>query len=202
MIQRARTAWSKACNAMEELQILRRDLDAQIEEFAKSDNFRRPYLSNTLTRILDAAMEGTHADMGNIQLYDATESRLMIHVQRGFGRPFLSFFDSVHSGQAACGTALQKARRVIVADVTDSSVFRSTDALEVLLDAGVRSVQSTPVIGRSGNVLGMLSTHYRTVGKMSERDLQLVAILARRAATIIEWQDRHTLVQAPVFINA
>ena len=87
--------------------------------------------------------------------------------------------------------ALQAGRRVVVSDVTNSPIFRSTDTLEVLLDAGVRSVQSTPLVGTSGTVLGMLSTHYRAVGKLASRDMQLVDHFARRASAIIEWQNRH-----------
>jgi GAF domain-containing protein len=178
---------------MEELRLGRSDLDAQIEELAKRDGFRRQYTSNMLSGILHSVMEGTRADLGNIQLYDRTESRLTIYVQHGFGRPFLAFFDSVHSGQAACGMALEAGRRVVVSDVTDSPIFCSTDILEVLLDAGVRSVQSTPLVGESGTVLGMLSTHYRTVRNLARRDLQLVDHFAARAAVIIEWQNRRTL---------
>ena len=195
MIQQTRAVWSGACDAMEELRLGRSDLDAQIEELAKRDGFRRQYMSNMLSGILHSVMQGTRADMGNIQLYEPTESRLVVYVQHGFDRPFLAFFDSVHSGQAACGMALEAGLRVVVSDVTDSAIFSSTDILEVLLDAGVRSVQSTPLVGESGTILGMLSTHCRAVRKLTERDLQLVDHFAARAAAIIEWQNRRTLSQ-------
>src|SRR5215831_14051234 len=188
-----RGVWSKARDAMEGLQLQGSELDAQIEELAKSDGFRRQYAANMLTEILNAAMEGTKADMGNIQLYDAKAARLIIRVQHGFRRPFLDYFDSVHSGEAACGSALQAGKRVVVSDVTDSPVFRSGDGLEVLLDAGVRSVQSTPLVSISGAVLGMLSTHHRSIRTFAERDLQIIDHFAGRAAAIIEWQQRTTL---------
>ena len=68
--------------------------------------------------ILDAAIEITGAQMGNIQLLEADVLR--ITAQRGFERPFLEFFASVHGDQAACGAALQRAERVIVDDVVTS----------------------------------------------------------------------------------
>jgi len=202
MIQQTRAVWSGACDAMEELRLGRSNLDAQIEELAKRDGFRRQYTSNMLSRILYSVMQGTRADMGNIQLYEPTESRLLIYVQHGFDRPFLAFFDSVHSGQAACGMALEAGLRVVVSDVTDSAIFSSTDILEVLLDAGVRSVQSTPLVGESGTILGMLSTHCRAVRKLTERDLQLIDHFAARAAAIIEWQNRRTLSQETPAVGA
>ena len=202
MIQQTRAVWSGACDAMEELRLGRSNLDAQIEELAKRDGFRRQYTSNMLSGLLHSVMQSTRADMGNIQLYEPTESRLVIYVQHGFDRPFLAFFDSVHSGQAACGMALEAGLRVVVSDVADSPIFSSADILEVLLDAGVRSVQSTPLVGKSGTILGMLSTHCRAVRKLTERDLQLVDHFAARAAAIIEWQNRRTLSQETPAVGA
>ena len=101
--------------------------------------------------------------------------------------PFLEFFDAVHGEQAACGTALQRGERVIVDDVLKSPIFVGTPALEVMLAAGARAVQSTPLVNRSGRVLGMFSTHYqRAPQRPSERALRLLDILARQAADLIE----------------
>jgi hypothetical protein len=71
-------------------------------------------------------------------------------------------------GQAACGAALKGAERITVEDVADSQVFFGTPALEVILDAGARAVQSTPLFYDAGRILRMLSTHYRHPG-VSER---------------------------------
>ena len=105
-----------------------------------------------LHEILDAAIEITGAQMGNIQLLEGDVLR--ITAQRGFDTPFLEFFDAVHGDQAACGTALQRGERVIVDDVLNSPIFAGTPALEVMVAAGARAVQSTPLVSRSGRVLG------------------------------------------------
>jgi PAS domain S-box-containing protein len=57
-----------------------------------------------LDEILDAALAITDADMGNIQLLDGDTLKIVAH--RGFEAPFLDFFNTVHEGLAACGTAL------------------------------------------------------------------------------------------------
>ena len=135
--------------------------------------------------ILDAAVEITGAQMGNIQLLDG--DCLRITAQRGFDKPFLEYFDSVHGERAACGTALQRGERVIVDDVRNSPIFMGTPALEVMLAAGAQAVQSTPLISRSGRMLGMFSTHYqRAPVRPSERALRQLDILARQAADLIE----------------
>jgi len=141
--------------------------------------------SELLAAILDAGIEITGADMGNIQLLDDS-GKLRIVAHRGFEAPFLQFFEEVHDGLAACGSALQKGERVIVEDVVDSPVFAGTPALDAMLAAGARAVQSTPLVSRTAKVLGMFSTHYREPRHPAERELRLLDLLARQAADLIE----------------
>jgi PAS domain S-box-containing protein len=139
-----------------------------------------------LVDIVDAAIALTDADMGIIQLLDDTAGTLCIVASRGFERPFLEFFDSVQDKDAACGAAMHRGERVVVEDVTESLIFADTEALNVLLEAGVCALQSTPLAGRSGRLVGMLSTHYRAPRRPGERDLEIVDMLARLAADWIE----------------
>jgi len=138
-----------------------------------------------LAEILDAGIEITAADMGNIQLLDDA-GRLGIVAHRGFDSPFLEFFGEVHDGLAACGSALQNRERVIVEDVAQSPLFAGTPALGAMLAAEARAVQSTPLVSRTGKVLGMFSTHYRRPCRPTERELRLLDLLARQAADLIE----------------
>jgi len=141
-------------------------------------------LSAFLHEIIDAAIEITDADMGNIQLLE--NNALRIVAQRGFEAPFLDFFNTVHEGEAACGAAIASGKRVIVEDVEKSEIFCGTQALEVMLAAGARAVQSTPLITRFGRVLGMFSTHYRSPHRPSEHELHQLDVLARQATDVIE----------------
>ena len=141
---------------------------------------------NRLELILKTAIESTGADMGNIQVLDVREKALRIRAQWGFRQPFLDFFASVHDERgASCGAALQSAQRVVVGDVTKSGIFAGTTALEVLLDAGVRACQSTPLITPSRKLIGMLNTHYRKPTRPSNRDLGVIDQLAAQAAAVI-----------------
>ena len=139
-----------------------------------------------LLEIVDAAIAVTGADMGNIQLLDRDSGALRIVANRGFGSAFLEFFNAVHGGQGACGTAMRTGKRVIVEDIVASPVFVGTAALEVMRAAGARAVQSTPLVSRSGRLVGMLSTHYRAPRRPTDRDLHLVDLLGRQAADCIE----------------
>jgi len=139
---------------------------------------------------VDSALQITNANKGNLQIADSRSGVLHIAAQRGFGQPFLDFFSFVHTGEAACGKALETCERVIVEDVTESPIFHTTSALEVLLDAGVRAVQSTPLIGSSGTILGMLSTHWPSARHLSDQASVRLDILAR---TVGRWLELNPL---------
>src|SRR5262249_6958959 len=74
----------------------------------------------------------------------------------------------------------------IVEDVLESKVFAGTPGLQVVLDAGVRAVQSTPLISSSGKVLGMITTHYAEPHRPRERELRLMDLLAHLSADYLE----------------
>lgn len=135
---------------------------------------------------LKAAIELTHADMGNMQLVDE-DGNLKIIAQHGFSAPFLEFFSYVTSdSHASCGKAQASKKRVIVEDTTTSPIFVGTPSLKVLLDAGIRACQSTPLITRSGELIGVINTHYRKPHVPDDSDLRFLDLLVRQAADIIE----------------
>jgi signal transduction histidine kinase/DNA-binding response OmpR family regulator len=142
------------------------------------------HLAELLEEILDAAIEITDADMGNIQLFEGGALRIV--AQRGFERPFLEYFRSVKDPSAACGAAMLARERVVVDDVRTDPIFAGTPAGEALLAAGARAVQATPLLSRSGRLLGIFSTHYRTTLRCNGAALPFFDMLARQAADFIE----------------
>jgi len=151
--------------------------------------------SDLLHDILAAAIEITGARMGNIQLVEG--GTLRIAVQQGLPQQFLEFFEDAERQQAACYAALERRERVIVEDVTTSPIFAGTPTLDVLLAAGARAVQSTPLVSRSGRTLGMLSTHYgHAPARPTDRALRLLDILARQAADLIEATQANEALRA------
>src|SRR5205823_5570236 len=84
------------------------------------------------------------------------------------------------------GTALERGERVVVGDVTASPIFAGKPILGAILAAGIRALQSTPLISRSGRLVGMLTTHSRSPRTPAERDLRILDLVARQAADWIE----------------
>jgi signal transduction histidine kinase/BarA-like signal transduction histidine kinase len=75
---------------------------------------------------------------------------------------------------------------VIVADIECSPIFAGTPGLEIQRRAGVKAVQATPIVSRSGARLGIFSTHFATVHEPDERARKLLDLLARHAAELVE----------------
>ena len=144
-------------------------------------------LSSLLAKIVEAAIEITGADRGIIQLLDEAGA-LTIEAHSGLDQSFLDFLNRLPREKVhiACNEAIAGCRRVIVDDVSESPLFRDSPALDVLLKAGIRAFQTTPLIGRTGEIVGMFSTHYRTARHPEEADLRLLDLLARQAADLIE----------------
>jgi PAS domain S-box-containing protein len=150
---------------------------------------RAAELSTVLDEVVETAIAITRADMGNLQLLDPDTGVLRIAAQHGHEQGWLDFFSAVEEGLgASCGLALTSGARVIVEDVALSPVFVGTPALEVQLRAGIRAVQSTPLLSSSGALLGMLSTHFRVPTTPDEADLKLLDVLARQTTDVLDRQ--------------
>jgi len=161
---------------------LRADLEAMTRLHELGSLFvREGNLEPVLVEIVDAAIAISAADFGNIQLLDPESSDLKIVAQRGFPDWWLEFWNTVSKGHGVCGTALERGERVIVEDVERSPIFAGTPALEIQRRAGVRAVQSTPLVSRVGKPLGMFSTHWRKPGRPDERSLRVLYARARRS---------------------
>lgn len=142
-------------------------------------------LEPLLEEILAVAIEVSGADFGSLQLIDPVSSDLRIAAQRGLPSWWVDFWNQAARGQGVCGSAVESRARVIVEDVATSPLCAGRPALDVQLRAGVRAVQSTPLLTRSGQAVGVLSTHFGRPHRPDERTLQWLDLVARQAADMI-----------------
>jgi signal transduction histidine kinase/CheY-like chemotaxis protein len=175
---------------------LRRQAAADLQDMSRLHEIARRIVrvgnqfQECLDEILKAAIAITGADKGNIQLLESGSDCLKIAAFHGFEEPFLSFFAEVRAEDASvCGRALQSFDRVVVEDVTRSEYFAGQPSLDVLLNAGVRAVQSTPLVSSAGETLGMISTHYAKPHLPGERELRLLDLLARQTSDYLERKE-------------
>jgi signal transduction histidine kinase/CheY-like chemotaxis protein len=154
---------------------------------------------NDVQQCLDATVETaiflTGAAKGNLRRQDSVSGRLTIVAQHGFDEPFLKFFSTVSENDSACGSAMSGLKQGVIEDVTQSDVFSAKPSLDVLLAAGVRAIQCTPLVSITGRLLGTISTHFGEPHRPSERELRLAELLARLAADYLERRHSETLIR-------
>ena len=137
--------------------------------------------------ILDAAQRLLRSDMATMQLYDKAQDGLTLLTSRGFDPEHIKLFDLVpRPAGTSCGAALRAGARVVIPDIEVSECVVGTAQHEALRLCGIRAAQSTPLVSRTGAVIGMITTHWRTPHTPSERSLQLIDVLARQAADMID----------------
>ena len=138
-------------------------------------------------QILDAATAVMRSDMGSIQMVDPDRGALRLLAWKGFHPESAAFWEwvDVDSG-SCCGAALRTGQRVVVGDIETCDFMVGTPDLDAFRQSDIRAVQSTPLVSRSGCMLGMISNLWRRPYQSSERDLRLLDVLARQAADFIE----------------
>jgi PAS domain S-box-containing protein len=142
-------------------------------------------LQTALEEVLDAALVLMEAELGNVRLLDPATRELRIAAQRGFGAEFLARFSNVSAdSNEVCARAAQQGTRVIMEDVQADPQSGLHGAMAAV--AGFRGIQSTPIMSRSGQLLGVLSTHSRDPQRPSERALRMIDLYARQAAEFLE----------------
>ena len=132
-----------------------------------------PTLGALLDEMLGFALTLLHAERGNVQLADPATGALRIAAQRGFGPEFMEYFAAVTDDRSACGRAAQQHAQVVITDVTTDPGF--APHREIAVASGFRAVQSTPLVNRAGQLVGMLSTHYPRPTTPPRHDLQIVS---------------------------
>jgi PAS domain S-box-containing protein len=138
-------------------------------------------------RVVEAAIGVMSSDMGSMQTFHPEHNELRLLAWKGFHPQSAAFWKRVHLDSACtCGVALTAGRRVIVSDTAACDFMADTGDLDAYRRSNIRAVQSTPLVSRSGRLLGMISTHWREPHQPTERALRSLDVLARQAADLIE----------------
>lgn len=163
-----------------------RQLQAISTRLLREDNVDALY-----NGILDAAVTLMHSDMATMQTWDPLKGELRLLSSRGFDPSVIQAFEWVGPKTGtSCAAALSAGRRVVIPDIEISALVIGTPAYEGLRQCGIRAAQSTPLMARSGELMGMITTHWREPHEPSERELLLIDMLARQAADLIERRRR------------
>jgi PAS domain S-box-containing protein len=141
-------------------------------------------------KLIHAAVTVMRADFASMQQYFphlGAKGELKLLGHHGFTAEAAKFWAWVRAdSKCTCGVAISTRQRVIAADIENAAFMAGTADQEQLLKAGIRAAQTTPLLSRHGELVGMITTHWKQPHSPTERDLRLLDILARLAADLIE----------------
>ncbi len=132
-------------------------------------------------RIVEAAASLMHSDAASVQVLDSFTGRLKLTAWRGFHPSSAKFWEWVRADTgSSCGHALEAGERIVVPDI--DKFDGEPEDLAAFRRSKLFSVQSTPLRAFSGQVVGMLSTHWHDRREPIANDYRHFDILARLAA--------------------
>ena len=141
-------------------------------------------------KFVDVAVALMRSDYASMQMLfpeRGTGGELRLLAFRGFNPEAAKFWEWVAAdSKSTCGIALRDNQRVVAPDIATCDLMADSEDQRVYLQTGIRACQTTPLIARSGNVVGMISTHWRRPHLPAEEDFRRFDVLARQAADLIE----------------
>ena len=138
-------------------------------------------------QILRTSLTIMEADAASMQLYDAEKQVLELLTWDGADSDSTKFRTWIEAGRArVCKIALADKKRILVTDVQQAAFLERTEDLDYYSLSGIQAVQATPLIARNGNVVGIISSHWKHSYTPTDRQLALLDVIARQAADLME----------------
>ena len=145
----------------------------------------QPVLNDMYEKILQQAMTMNKASCGNLQILNKKDQSLEIVVSSGLSSQFLNYFKKVetHDG-TVCARALRMRKTVFVPELAMDQFF--TPHLKITSLEGIHSVQSTPLISQTGQLIGIISMHYKLPRRHLDAELSKFESFCITTADMIE----------------
>ncbi|OQP51976.1 hypothetical protein A4H97_25490 [Niastella yeongjuensis] len=164
--------------------------DAQLLHRLSIELIQEDGITGLYKKIVEAAVAIMRSQYATMQLlYPETGSigKLRLLACSGFTPEAEKYWEWVHSYTgSSCGQVLRTGKREVVPDYRICEFVQNEPTLPVFLEGGIFAAQSTPLYSRTGKLLGMISTHWNYPYNPPQSHLDLLDILARQAADLIE----------------
>jgi PAS domain S-box-containing protein len=138
-----------------------------------------------LETALDAIIGIQCADFGIVHLHDVGTRTMRIATHRGFDHWFLEYLEGADAlADAAFAKAMARRERVSFEDIgteDHSDAYRA-----VAKRAGFRAVQATPLLTTGGELVGIISTHFREPQRFKDAQDRATDILANELSNALE----------------
>lgn len=154
----------------------------------------------TMASVLEVLVQTLEAQssnnvLGSILLLDAEGKRLRHGAAPSLPPDYNAAIDGIEIGPnvGSCGTAAFTAKTVVVRDIMTDPLWSSFKELAARHE--LRACWSTPIFASDGTVLGTFAMYHRVPMIPSERDREIVDLLAHTAGLVIE-RERQSRLRA------
>lgn len=182
----------------EQLASANRKLEADIDDRLRAENLlstERNVLENVARQVpLGKILDDMNLDIEvlfpgslcSVLLLDPYSRRIRHGSAPKLPDSFVAAVDGLQIGPNAgsCGTAMYRKEQVITEDIAQDPLWQ--DYRGLALPHGLRACWSTPIISRTGDVLGSFAVYRHEPGGPSLRELETVNRLSRLIALVIE----------------
>ncbi|HTT06471.1 MAG TPA: response regulator [Steroidobacteraceae bacterium] len=131
--------------------------------------------------VLDAALTITQAQAGTLHLWKENAKALLPRATRSSDPALIAHLQGLPPERIA---AVDLASQVPTLTQCDSSP--TDEAARLHLKLGLQSALTTPLRGRTGRLVGVLTTYWNTGGQLTQRERHFLDLLARQAADLID----------------
>ncbi|HWG10742.1 MAG TPA: PAS domain S-box protein [Rhodanobacteraceae bacterium] len=161
--------------------------DMQLLASVGAEMVQEPDANTLFLRIVETAAMLMRAECATMQVLDHDRGELNLRAHVGLSEETRENLEWLSGdSRLPCAVALRRSERVIVGDVRKDEELVGSAELALMEREGINAVQSTPLVARSGRMVGMLSTYWRQRHVPDERRLALLDLLARQAADLVE----------------
>lgn len=116
--------------------------------------------SNSYERIVDNAVAPMRSNCASVQMLfpeRGSGGELRLLAFRGFNPEAAKCWEWVRAdSKSTGGIALRDKSRVVAPDIANCDFMAGSDDQQTYLQTGIYACQTTPLIGRGGNVVGMI----------------------------------------------
>lgn len=146
--------------------------------------------------IVAASVVLMRADAGTIQLFDPATQDLQILAAHGIPAGQLEQFAKAQGSTFSSSRMVLVAGKRVFIDFDQPAVSDPDGTHRWHLEMGFLSVQSSPVISRSGSVIGILTTHWKKHYRPSDRVFRFFDLLTRQTADLLERKQSEERLRA------
>jgi PAS domain S-box-containing protein len=144
-----------------------------------------PDMDAAMREALCGSIAILHAAMGIIQLVKPQARTLELAADHGLQKDFLARFQAANREEVSPMSQVAiTGQRLLIQDVLADGAFAAS--YPHLIPAGVRSCLFTPLPGRKGNILGVLSLFFHEARHPCDRDLRVLDFYTRQVGGLIE----------------